>query len=1129
MSRQFQRLNPLQAAAYDSYESAQRGSCFEGTRAGLLSDVRSWMMDTKGQPIYILYGIAGIGKSTVAKTVAERAARDKNLGASFFFSRGEDSTKLAKSFFPTLAYQLSYYHPALTERINAVIDEDPELIGRDPLKQFDRLIAQPLQMLLNEAKHILLVIDALDECKEGDGAMILSLFAQGVPRIPQLKVFITTRPEPHITAVFKHNRDHKQFHLHDIDQSIVEADMRSYLEFRLSSDQVQAALPHLRSPIWQPTNEQMDTLVKMSGKLFVIATTAISFILDRKQVDPAKQLAVLLDGVAAGDFSRSKHTTAMDNVYMGIICAAQPNPVGNWISQFQACVGTIVLLYDPLPCDALAELIGIDIDDVISTLSNLHSLLAPGGTDQTFRVHHKSFLDFISDPDRCKGTPKFCIDPTVHHLRIAKRCLHIMNHLLTPNLCGLERNEWYMNRAQILRHIPRGVPPCLAYACTYWAYHLVVALKDGAALDSEVGALLEGFASGHLLTWLEALSIIGRVDTAYPSLDVVRTIGWQHDSPNALIAAVQSVRRWFGKGDTRGPPPGTAQELFNDGCRFIQRSSGILHSFPMQIYNSALPFAPRNTALFRTYGRLHPNSVNIISGSDAAWKPAIAVLRGHSAPVCCVAFSADSSRLASASEDHTVRLWDGRTGHDITTLKGHTGGVNSVAFSADDTRLASASSDRTIRLWDGRTAHHIATLTGHSGAVHCVTFSANGLRLASASCDQTVRLWDDRNGALITTLRGHSNSVNSVTFSPDGLTLASASDDGTVRLWDAGTSYCTAIIAGHIYGANSVAFLPDGSRLAVAFNDCAVQLSYGRTGHPINTLKGHSHFVTSVAFAADGSRLVSGSYDKTVRLWHGRTGARIAILKGHSSEVRSVTYSPNGSRVASASNDQTVWLWDGRTSLLTALSSTLNSVWNSPFSYPTTAINSPTFSPDGSKIAWALGTGTIWLQDGRSRIYIAALTGHSEPVGFMTFSGDGSRLASASTDNTVRLWDSRAARCIAILSGHSPRVNSVTFTADGSMLASAPSDRTVRLWDGRTGRCIAILEGHLDLVGSVTFSSDDSRLASASDDNTIRLWVCGTGTHIATLQGHTNRITSMKFSADNSILASASVDSTVRL
>jgi len=202
-------------------------------------------------------------------------------------------------------------------------------------------------------------------------------------------------------------RDHEQFHLHDIEDSIVEADIRLYIEFRLSEREVRKALCTLRPPFWRPSEEQKERLVGISGKLFIIASTAASFILDPRQLDPARQLTLLLDGVSPTNFSGSKYTTIMDHMYMQIIKAAQPDPIGDWVDRFQTFVGTITLLRDPLPCDALAGLLGVDVNDILRALANLHSLLAPKGEQQAFRIHHKSFPDFISDPNRCKLGPEF--------------------------------------------------------------------------------------------------------------------------------------------------------------------------------------------------------------------------------------------------------------------------------------------------------------------------------------------------------------------------------------------------------------------------------------------------------------------------------------------------------------------------------------------------------------------------------------------------------------------------------------------------------------------------------------------------------------------------------------------------
>src|ERR1700733_800955 len=115
---------------------------------------------------------------------------------------------------------------------------------------------------------------------------------------------------------------------------------------------------------------------------------------------------------------------------------------------------------------------------------------------------------------------------------------------------------------------------------------------------------------------------------------------------------------------------GRVRELFYDGCRFIQRNMGMIRSRPMHIHYSALPFAPQDTAVFRTYGGSGMGGGKVVHGSERTWNSVVAVLRGHS-EVNCVMFSPDNSTLASASNDQTVRLWDSRTGALIATLEGH--------------------------------------------------------------------------------------------------------------------------------------------------------------------------------------------------------------------------------------------------------------------------------------------------------------------------------------------------------------------------------------------------------------------------------------------------------------------------
>jgi WD40 repeat protein len=133
-----------------------------------------------------------------------------------------------------------------------------------------------------------------------------------------------------------------------------------------------------------------------------------------------------------------------------------------------------------------------------------------------------------------------------------------------------------------------------------------------------------------------------------------------------------------------------------------------------------------------------------------------------------VAFSPDGRKLASASNDKTVRVWDVDSGKVEQTFEGHTDWVKSVAFSPDGRKLASASDDKNVRVWDVDSGKVEQTLEGHTRPVYDVAFSPDGRKLASALYDGTVQMWNVDSGKIEQTLKDDSHSAMNVAFSPNG-------------------------------------------------------------------------------------------------------------------------------------------------------------------------------------------------------------------------------------------------------------------------------------------------------------------------------------------------------------------------
>lgn len=166
-------------AAFNSFTDQHEVECLPGTRTDLLDQITQWAGSPHGKCIFWLNGMAGTGKSTICRTVARSFHEKEQLGASFFFKRGEGDRGSAAKLFPTIAKQLIVSIPWLSASVEDAVTKDPD-IGRKSLKeQWDKLILQPLLQSKppdQQGVKRVVVIDALDECdREEDIRLIIRL------------------------------------------------------------------------------------------------------------------------------------------------------------------------------------------------------------------------------------------------------------------------------------------------------------------------------------------------------------------------------------------------------------------------------------------------------------------------------------------------------------------------------------------------------------------------------------------------------------------------------------------------------------------------------------------------------------------------------------------------------------------------------------------------------------------------------------------------------------------------------------------------------------------------------------------------------------------------------------------
>ncbi|MCJ1448057.1 MAG: hypothetical protein MMC23_008570 [Stictis urceolatum] len=758
----------------------------EDTKGGLLVDSYRWILENAefrqwrndpGNRLLWIKGDPGKGKTMLVCGIVDELQKSmvNTELLSYFFCQATDSRiNNATAVLRGLLYLLVSQQPSLVSHIRKRYDRAGKSLFEDANAWMASTEIFADMLRDSSLSPTYLIIDALDECVS-DLSKLLDFVIQQSSLSSRVKWIVSSRNWPDIEERLE-LAGHKVRLSLELNADTVSMAVRSFIEKKVLqlaqqkryNEQTRAAVSNYL------TSNAQDT--------FLWVAIVCQNLQHMSKLNVLKKLKLFPPGL---DSLYEQMMERIDNSHDSELC--------------KQILASITLVYRPITLEELSALVE-ELEDVAEDQEVEKEIIGRCGSFLTVRNNtvyfvHQSAKDFLLATVVEKLFPQG--KGKVHHAIFA-RSLRILSRTLQRNMHGLDAVE---NTSDHIRQPDPDSLKAWRYPCVYWIDHLYDSNSNSLTKyedDFQDGGIVDNFLKEKFLYWLEGLSLCDNLPKGVASTAKL----W------SLVQGRETST--------------TFNKLVYDAYRFIMHNKRAIETSPLQAYVSALLCSPTGSLIRGLFQHEEPKWITIKPVVHDGWSACLQTLEGHSESVGSVAFSHDSTRLASASFDRTVKIWDTSSGACLQTLEGHNGSVESVAFSHDSTRLASASGDMTVKIWDTSSGACLQTLEGHNGSVNSVAFSHDSTRLASASFDRTVKIWDTSSGACLQTLEGHNSYVNSVAFSHDSTRLASGSEDETVKIWDTSSGACLqTLLVGRIprkisFDPTSSYLLTDSSTIAIS-------------------------------------------------------------------------------------------------------------------------------------------------------------------------------------------------------------------------------------------------------------------------------------------------------------------------
>ena len=267
-----------------------------------------------------------------------------------------------------------------------------------------------------------------------------------------------------------------------------------------------------------PSSSEIEILCKKAAGFFIYASTVIKFVISKSRT-PAEQLNRI---TSLPQSTSHEGRSGIDLLYAQVLEQAIDDvdvDDEDLHSRLKTAIGAVLLTFSPLSAKTLSGL--LKVPSISTTLRPLHSLLlVPDSAEDPIHIHHKSFPDFLMDPERCKDK-RFFVDPSVHHRKLLLSCLDLMRERLRRNICNLDDYAVLSKVKDLPTYLKTHIGDALGYSCQFWTRHLVQIPSSSHNMEG-VYKEIDGFFTTCFPFWIEVLSLTGNLDVGVYALNDVQ-------------------------------------------------------------------------------------------------------------------------------------------------------------------------------------------------------------------------------------------------------------------------------------------------------------------------------------------------------------------------------------------------------------------------------------------------------------------------------------------------------------------------------------------------------------------------------------------------------------------------------